>query len=125
MDKPKEGDILKVKDPERSTGDPGQAFFKVVTVYDHYRFDEPGGDWGSDGEHAWAQKDHDAETGQIGEWYVVATQCDEQGNVLYEGEDMSLGSYEVEPMIIAEADGLAFDASSHPDNLYDDEGKLK
>lgn len=89
--KPKEGDIVKVLDRISSLGDAnGQEFWRVVAVYDHYRFDEPGGDWGDDGELAWSQKDHDEITGKTGEWYVIVE------NIKYPGETMSLASYECE-----------------------------
>lgn len=97
MDKPSVGDVLKVKDPEASFGDPDHKFVRVLTVYDRDDFIENGGQgWGDDGEHAWSQMDHNEAMGQTGEWYAIVSHCDKDGNVLYEGETASVGSYEVE-----------------------------
>ena len=97
MNKPKKGDVFTLKDKIASLGEETVSdFWKVVRVYDHYEFDKPGGDWGSDGECAWAQKDHDAEQGQKGEWYVIAGPCERAGDWIADDPSVcSFGSYEI------------------------------
>ena len=91
MDKPKEGDVVRVLDPEESFGySPQSDYFLVFAAFDS--LDESWDPWG---ESAWAQQDQDESTGKKGEWYIVGTSCDKDGKPLQNGESCSLGSYEV------------------------------
>jgi hypothetical protein len=68
MSKPKEGDRVTVLDRLSSFGDENAPKEWIVLAV----FDNLEEDWGSFGESAWAQKEHDIWTaGKSGEWYVV------------------------------------------------------
>lgn len=83
MDKPSVGDNVTLISAEDSLGD--QSFSGKATVL--AVFDSLNESWDPWGESAWAQADHDAETGKTGEWYVI---CE-----MDEGETVSFASYEL------------------------------
>ena len=82
MNKPKVGNLVRLADPYGSTGSYWDTY-RVVSVFNS--LDES---WDPFGEHAWSQMDHNTETGKTGEWYVIVE--------LFEGETLSLASYECE-----------------------------
>ena len=90
MNKPAVGDVIRLVNPERSTGDPLQWYQLVIQTHDS--LDE---NWDPYGESAWSQRDHDDEEGKTGDWYVIATPCDVNGAPTYEGATCSFASYEV------------------------------
>lgn len=85
-DKPKVGDIIKIKDPEESLGEEAHinVNVRVLAVFDS--LDE---NWDPWGESAWSQGDHDEITGKTAEWYIIVEMVDDPYGT------MSLASYEV------------------------------
>jgi hypothetical protein len=86
--KPKEGDKVKVIDRLSSLGDESAPEIWIV-IQAHDNLDES---WDPFGESAWAQKDHDTETGQTGEWYVICKTGEWMDGTC------SFASYEVESL---------------------------
>ena len=88
MRKPKEGEIARITESALIEA-VGADRVKVLKV-----FDDLDQDWGPWGELAWSQMDADSAAGQVGEWYIVATEVDANGMVAHEGETWALASYE-------------------------------
>lgn len=89
--KPKEGDRIRITDEvELETWGNPEGGWSVIAVFDHYDFDQPGGNWDPFGELAMAQGDIDDEKGKKGDWYVIVEHEDDPGMT------MSLASYECE-----------------------------
>jgi len=77
MNKPKEGDVIVMRDIFQDDPEPNGLPLNTCTVKVLAVFDSLDQDWGDYGHEAMGQHDVDAHAGMAGEWYAVVRFADD------------------------------------------------